>query len=65
MLIGVEYLTGMEKVDVPIEQFMEVFFFSAQTITTLGYGRVAPVGIMVNVKENQLLQIEVKVSLSL
>jgi len=120
MLIGVEHLTGMKKVDAPMEQFMEAFFFSAQTITTLGYGRVAPVGLManivaatesmlglltfalatgmlygrfskakatvkysdhgviapyrdingfmfrvVNVKENQLLEVEVKVSLSL
>jgi inward rectifier potassium channel len=26
------------------EKFMEVFFFSSQTLTTVGYGRIAPVG---------------------
>jgi inward rectifier potassium channel len=46
-LIGLEYLTGTEGLT-EFEKFMESFFFSAQTITTLGYGRVAPIGILSN-----------------
>ena len=47
-VIGVENLTGTQGMN-PIEQFMEAFFFSAQTITTLGYGRVAPLGLPANI----------------
>ncbi|RNC87617.1 MAG: K+ channel, inward rectifier [Winogradskyella sp.] len=47
-LIGVENLTGTQGMN-PFEQFMEAFFFSAQTITTLGYGRVAPLGLPANI----------------
>ncbi|MCJ8155583.1 ion channel [Chryseobacterium sp. SSA4.19] len=44
-LIGVEHLTGIDKSD-PINEFIDVFFFSSQTFTTVGYGRIAPVGCM-------------------
>ena len=47
-IIGVENLTGTQGMG-PLEQFMEAFFFSAQTITTLGYGRVAPLGLPANI----------------
>ncbi len=47
MAIGVEHLTDITGLT-RFEQFMEAFFFSAQTVTTLGYGRVAPVGIPAN-----------------
>jgi inward rectifier potassium channel len=43
MAIGVEHLTGIEGKS-EFSKFMEAFFFSSQTLTTLGYGRVAPVG---------------------
>lgn len=43
MLIGVEHLTGVDG-KTHLEKFIESFFFSTQTLTTLGYGRVAPVG---------------------
>lgn len=46
-LIGVENLTGIDGSST-FDQFIEAFFFSAQTITTLGYGRVAPMGILAN-----------------
>ncbi|WP_426429423.1 ion channel [Winogradskyella sp. HB-48] len=47
-LIGIEHLTGIHGSS-PFEQFMEAFFFSAQTITTLGYGQVAPLGLLANI----------------
>jgi len=46
--IGVENLTGIKGTS-PFGDFMEAFFFSAQTITTLGYGRVAPIGLTANI----------------
>ncbi|MCX8522532.1 ion channel [Chryseobacterium formosus] len=42
-LIGVEHLTGIDKSD-PLNEFIDVFFFSSQTFTTVGYGRIAPIG---------------------
>jgi inward rectifier potassium channel len=47
LLIGVEHLTGIQAESVS-EKFMECFFFSSQTITTLGYGRIAPIGMIAN-----------------
>ena len=41
--IGIEHLTGIDKSS-PVREFVDVFFFSAQTFTTVGYGRIAPVG---------------------
>jgi inward rectifier potassium channel len=46
--IGVEHLSGTEHAATPLHQFEEAFFFSAQSLTTVGYGRVAPVGILAN-----------------
>jgi inward rectifier potassium channel len=45
--IGVENLTGVYATT-PLQKFLEAFFFSAQTMTTLGYGRVAPLGFLAN-----------------
>ncbi|SIQ13431.1 inward rectifier potassium channel [Chryseobacterium sp. RU37D] len=42
-LIGVEHLTGIDKSN-DVNEFIDVFFFSSQTFTTVGYGRIAPVG---------------------
>lgn len=48
--VGVEYLSGiitnnMSLVDI----FIEVYFFSTQTLTTVGYGRVNPIGLAANI----------------
>ena len=45
--IGIENLTGIDG-PTDLDKFLEAFFFSAQTITTLGYGRVAPMGTLAN-----------------
>jgi inward rectifier potassium channel len=43
LLVGVESLSGATGISA-FDQFLDAFFFSAQTVTTLGYGRIAPVG---------------------
>ena len=47
LIIGMEHLTGIHGTT-PLDQFTEAFFFSAQTITTLGYGQVAPWNLAAN-----------------
>lgn len=42
-LIGIDHLAGIYKGSA-IKNFTEVFFFSTQTFTTVGYGRISPVG---------------------
>jgi inward rectifier potassium channel len=41
--IGIDHLGGMVA-NTPAEKFGEAFFFSAQTFTTVGYGRINPIG---------------------
>lgn len=42
-LIGIEHLGGVNAGS-PLKNFTEVFFFSTQTFTTVGYGRISPIG---------------------
>ena len=43
LLIGIQHLSGMIAVT-PVQKFVEAFFFSSQTFTTVGYGRISPTG---------------------
>ncbi|MBY0348851.1 MAG: hypothetical protein K2W79_11385 [Hydrotalea flava] len=43
--IGLDHLGGIETTTAA-EKFGEAFFFSAQTFTTVGYGRISPIGFM-------------------
>jgi inward rectifier potassium channel len=45
--IGVQHLIGLD-VHTETAKFMEAFFFSAQTFTTVGYGRISPDGFLTN-----------------
>jgi inward rectifier potassium channel len=47
LLIGTAGLTGIDGAT-PLQRYLEVFFFSTQTFTTVGYGHVAPVSLAVN-----------------
>jgi inward rectifier potassium channel len=44
-LVGIDHLAGVHAGS-PLKNFTEVFFFSAQTFTTVGYGRISPVGFL-------------------
>lgn len=46
-LIGIENLQGILK-EGGIRDFFDCFYFSTQTFTTVGYGAIAPVGILAN-----------------
>jgi len=44
-LIGIEHLAGVIG-ESAAARFAEAFFFSTQTLTTLGYGRISPTGVL-------------------
>lgn len=46
-IIGTEQITGISG-HTPFEKFLSCFFFSAQTITTVGYGQMHPNTILAN-----------------
>ncbi|MBC7552770.1 MAG: Inward rectifier potassium channel Irk [Taibaiella sp.] len=48
MLTGIENLLGVVDAHTFADRFMEAFFFSSQTLTTVGYGRVSPSGMVTN-----------------
>jgi inward rectifier potassium channel len=45
LFIGIDHIQGMIY-QTPADKFWETFFFSAQTLTTVGYGRLNPSGMM-------------------
>jgi inward rectifier potassium channel len=44
-IIGIEHLAGVNSGST-MKNFSEVFFFSTQTFTTVGYGRISPTGFL-------------------
>lgn len=49
LLVGTDQLQGMIDDGTPWGKFKEVFYFSTQTFTTVGYGRVNPTGDAINI----------------
>lgn len=45
--IGIQHLSGINS-NSEMKNFSEVFFFSTQTFTTVGYGRISPTGFLTN-----------------
>ncbi|HTB52523.1 MAG TPA: ion channel [Ferruginibacter sp.] len=43
LAVGIQHLSGLDAVTTS-DKFIEAYFFSAQTFTTVGYGRINPVG---------------------
>ncbi len=43
--LGIENLDGIKPSNSAFQHFMDAFFFSAQTISTVGYGHISPSGL--------------------
>jgi len=43
--LGIQHLQGAD-LSTPLSRFLSAFFFSAQTFTTVGYGRISPDGVL-------------------
>lgn len=50
VIIGVEHLRGVSiEADSLLNGFEQAFFFSSQTLTTVGYGHISPIGFTTNI----------------
>jgi inward rectifier potassium channel len=54
LFAGLYLLVGMEEIEgdrglTSMEHFWDAFFFSSQTLTTVGYGRTSPIGFSANI----------------
>ncbi|MBS7562876.1 ion transporter [Mucilaginibacter sp. Bleaf8] len=47
LLLGINNLNGADG-NTPLHHFFDAFFFSAQTLSTVGYGHISPKGIATN-----------------
>jgi len=47
-LIGIEHLNGTQPGSF-VQNFRQAYFFSSQTLTTVGYGHISPLGLMTNI----------------
>ncbi len=48
MLTGIQHLAGVENTELG-NKFLDAFFFSTQTFTTVGYGHISPIGLASNI----------------